>query len=505
MKNKILLAGVATLVFFAAFAGSAANPDAIELTPIPRPRVFESDMDHPVALKRVVVAVGTETEPGTAKQWLKTHFREWFGEFAPEVAEERTASVRQQGEEAYSLSADENGVKIAAKTLDGVRWAAYTLRQLVIAKRGTMTTGGFIVPTLKIEDRPRLKFRGVHLCWIPPMRPTRIERAIRLAALMKFNYVVLECWGMYKSEKHPWWSWPDATLTRGEVRRLVGIARDLGVTLIPQINVFGHASLSRSCTIKHAVLDLQPQYEPLFEPGGWNWCLTNPETQRVLRELVAEMHEAFGNPHYFHLGCDEAQPPGCPECRKSPYAELVARHIADLAAFVKARGAQAMIWHDMLLAKDDSRFDGFVKSGSKATAEMVDSLPKDIVICDWQYSYGDMNETRTEWPTFGYFKEKGFPVCACPWRNYNSMEPMADCIAKIGGFGMLETTWHHLRGGDWRNMYRFAAAAAWGTPVVTAPTQFDTPFANALRFVGQDMKVAEPEDTGDVEYQLSPY
>ena len=55
----------------------------------------------------------------------------------------------------------------------------------------------------------------------------QIERAIRLAALLKFNYAILEPWGMYKSEKHPWWSWPKPTMTKGEIRRLVKIGKDL--------------------------------------------------------------------------------------------------------------------------------------------------------------------------------------------------------------------------------------------------------------------------------------
>jgi hypothetical protein len=293
-------------------------------------------------------------------------------------------------------------------------------------------------------------------------------------------------------------------MTKAEVRRLSALGRDLGITLIPQINAFGHASSSRSCTMKHMVLDIAPEYEPLFEPGGWNWCLTNPETQRVLRELIAEMHEDFGNPPFFHLGCDEAQPPTCPECRKRPYGELVCEHIAGLADFVKSRGARAMIWHDMLLDRSDKRWKGFVKCGSKATATLADTLSKDVIICDWQYSYGDMKEVCMDWPTMGYFKEKGFAVAGCPWMNYNAMKPMADYIAKIGGFGFIETTWHHLRGGDWVKMYKYASAAAWGTPVPPGTPQYDTLFGNVMRLVGYDMKTTDYLDTGHLNYQVPP-
>ena len=107
------------------------------------------------------------------------------------------------------------------------------------------------------------------------------------------------------------------------------------------------------------------------------------------------------------------------------------------------------------------------------------------------------------------FREKGFPVAGCPWRNFEAMKPMADFVARVGGFGYIQTTWHHLRGNDWVKMYRYGASAAWGTAVrgtgQHGPTpQFDTEFANALRFVGHDMKATDSRDTGTYEYQIPP-
>ncbi len=435
----------------------------------------------------------------SAHKWLENHFKQWYKCSTPKIVVGDTGLCVHNDPEAYAALANSNGVKIAANTLSGVRWASYTLRQLVIAKRGTLKTEGYILPELSITDRPHLAFRAVHLCWFPETCPEQIERAIRLAALLKFNYVIIEPWGTYKSEKFPWRSWPKAPMTKEVVNRLVKIGKDLGVTLIPQLNCYGHASLSRMSSKKHSALDINPDYEPIFEPGGWNWCLSNPETQRVMRGMIAELHDNFGNPPYFHIGCDEALPMSCPDCIKTPTHELVSKHISGIAQFISSRGARAMMWHDMLLDSKDKRWKGFVTQGNKETSKMINMLPKDIVICDWQYSYGNMNEVRNEWPTIKYFKDNGFLVAGCPWMNYKTMKPMADFIVANKCFGFIETTWHRLRGAEWERMFSHSAHAAWGTPV-----SHGVSFERSLRLVGYDMKIDEYECTGNVNYQIPP-
>ena len=502
VSRVLMILGISMFAHCAAFAGNAVNPDAIELAPLPMPVEFKSDMDSPVPFDSQTV-VTVDCPDKSAGQWLAAHFAEWYGAGAPKVKGGTCGLALRGGDEAYAVAADASGVKIAARSLAGVRWAAYSIRQLAIAKRGTFKTQGRILPTLSISDSPRMAFRCVHLCWFPETRPAEVERALRLAALLTFNYAIVEPWGTYMSEKNPWWPWPGSSMTKAEVRRLAALGKDLGITLIPILNVYGHASSARTISMKHCVLDMNPEYEPLFEPGGWNWCLTNPETQRVLREIIVEMMEDFGNPPFFHLGCDEAQPPTCPECRRVPYGELVCRHITDLVAFVKERGARAMIWHDMMLTKGNKTWQGWVANGSKDTVKLADMLPKDVVICDWQYA---KHEKERKWPTLAYFIGKGFPVVTCPNDKIASMEPMADFIAKNNGFGFMLTTWLEMHGLKWASMLRYASAAAWGTPVrgndkFGATPQHDVEFSRALRIIGNDMKIKDYRDTGVMNLQ----
>ena len=84
------------------------------------------------------------------------------------------------------------------------------------------------------------------------------------------------------------------------------------------------------------------------------------------------------------------------------------------------------------------------------------------------------------------------------------MKPMSDFLVRTGGFGYIQTTWHHLRGSDWIQMYRMGSSAAWGTvPAPTAP-QYDTAFGTALRMIGHDMKISDPLDTGHSNHQMPP-
>ena len=102
--------------------------------------------------------VTVECPDPAAEKWLKAHFKEWFGKYAPNVKLGATGLTPADDPEAYAASADETGVKIVANTLMGARWAAYTLRQQLIAKRGTFKTEGYILPKLSVTDRPHLAF-----------------------------------------------------------------------------------------------------------------------------------------------------------------------------------------------------------------------------------------------------------------------------------------------------------------------------------------------------------
>ena len=159
-------------------------------------------------------------------------------------------------EEGYFLEIQTTHISITAGDRAGVMNACKTLRQLAEAKRGGE---GVVFQTLKIEDYPARKFRGIHFCVFPETTLAELEKNLRLAALHKLNYAVIEFWGNFPFESHPEFGWADRKLDRNELKRILQVCRDNGLTPIPQFNILGHATASRVITGKNAFVYRLPE------------------------------------------------------------------------------------------------------------------------------------------------------------------------------------------------------------------------------------------------------
>ena len=458
--RRILVAAVLAAAVSVSGATLSFRSPAI----VPGPR--ELTYDETVAVRLNGNSTIAVTCPDAAAEgWVRDHAKSWFA-CSPKVVQ-KVASAGIDHEEGYTLAAKAPGtVEIGAKTLQGVRYAMHSLRQAAERESRGSKLVGYWMPEFSVKDAPALAFRGVHFCWFPEQSATLIEHQIRLAAYYKFNYAVLESWGVFRSERHPELGLKDGPLTVAEAKRLAALAKDLGLTLIPQINIYGHATQARGMGGKHIVLDYHPGMQPLYEPGdGWNWCLSNPDATAVVRDLVDELHEAFGRPPFFHVGGDEAFEPTCPTCRSvKPYGKLVAAHFKAVHDLLKSRGARMMMWHDMLLVKgSDPRWKEFYANGRPENAGLLDELPRDTVICDWYYGgYTAKPKDPDAYPTIRYFREKGFDVVTCPWENQAGIRSQGAFACATKMFGFLETVWHHYSGKGFQMMMRTSADAAWG-------------------------------------------
>ena len=111
--------------------------------------------------------------------------------------------------DAYTLEISAEDCRLCASSISGLGNALKSMRQLAESERGVPRSAAFQLPPLRIEDEPAIGFRGIHFCWFPETPVWEIEKNIRLAAYYKFNYAVIESWGMIRLDSHPEFCWDE--------------------------------------------------------------------------------------------------------------------------------------------------------------------------------------------------------------------------------------------------------------------------------------------------------
>ncbi len=388
-----------------------------------------------------------------------------YWDFSVDVDVEKSKDVSNIKRDGYKLDISGDVMKISASNVEGVRNALKTARQLSETERGVTNFSAYVIPQMKIDDYPSMQFRGVHLCYFPQTTHYEFLRAIRLASYYKMNYVIVEFWGTYNFKKYPEFCVAENALSDEQIDEIKALGKELGITIIPLFNMVGHASLAREITGKHAILYKHKNLQNHFEPEGWSWCISNPDTKKMLVDMMLDLHERFDNPPFFHIGFDESyEIATCSLCRNTGTpAELLKNHIESLHSIMKERGTRIMIWHDMLLDKKDPRWKGY-KAGANVSQNLsmlLDKLPKDIIIADWQYR---ANPKEPNWPTAKYFTDNGFDTLLCPWLSNNGIISQGKFVASNKLYGMLLTTWGQMQFPKLQKIFTQGATSEWGAP-----------------------------------------
>lgn len=352
--------------------------------------------------------------------------------------------LRPAASDEYTLRIDETGAAVAANTEDGLFHGFLTLVQMIEPECLSEGHERFLLHAAEVRDAPAVGMRAVHLCVFPESKPSLLERAIHLAGFLKMTHIVLEFWGTYEYKALPELAWRGKSFSAPDAKALVDLAHEYRMEVIPMVNHFGHASASRSILGRHVVLNANPRLAKLFEPDGWTWCLSNPDTYKLQADMREEMFELCGAGSYFHLGFDEAYSfATCRLCKKRVPHELLADYVNRLTEDLSARGRRPILWHDEFI--DAADFAGKTKCSVVAsgqnhgTAPALDRLDRRTVLADWQYEYRNGENATTR-----YFMDKGFDVLLSPWDDLENVRSLAENAKTMGAKGVLCTTWHHL-------------------------------------------------------------
>ena len=465
----------------------------------PRPKEVKVFDGYYTLNEKSTIAISTTDALTSSQEDIIRDTIKQYWRISPNVSFAKNPDNAKLGDEGSETNINTNGIAIAGKDFIAVRQALKTLRQVAESERdGT----GQVFLQMKVKDWATLKFRGIHICIFPENTLEDIEKYVRLASY----YVVLEPWGTFPFKSHPEFAFANKKLDRKGLKKIIDYCWSVGLTPIPQLSILGHATQCRVSTAKHAVLTKHPNLEHIYEPLGWSYCMSSEKTEAVLKDLLTEIHEFFGKPPFFHLGCDEAYDKGtCYKCRAKPIVPLFVNHLKKFSDFMRTKGARSIIWHDMLLDREDPRWKKDVAMGDAEMAKAVKTLTKDIIIADWQYSYRDKKQTRFETPR--HFKKEGFDVLVCPWEVNIGITALAQTAKEENLFGILETTWHHVWGNNhYFSFFYHAGDMAWngGRPRV------DEKFARQglvliphIRHVLNDMGKTSYEATGTSDLQIN--
>ena len=279
--------------------------------------------------------------------------------------------------ERYRLLVTQHGATLSASTPAGLARGLETLGQL-------LPPAGRVVPAVEIDDAPRFRYRGVLLDVARYFYPPEfIKQVIDLLALYKLNTLQLHLtddqgWRL-EIRKYPRLTqvgaWRRETIvdkhfdpyvgdgklhggfyTQEQVRDLVAYAAARQVTIIPEIEMPGHARAALAAypelSCSGGPFEVSPRWgvhEDIFCPSE--------QTFGFLEDVLTEVMQLFPS-RYIHIGGDEV-----PKFRwqNSPVAQEVIRReglanepelqsyfVRRIARFLIANGRRLIGWDEIL-------------------------------------------------------------------------------------------------------------------------------------------------------------
>jgi len=286
-----------------------------------------------------------------------------------------TKAVHPEQDEEYELVIDENHIEISAFQPRGLMHGIQTLRQLFITDFQTgHKREKWYLPCLKITDSPKFEHRGlmVDVC----------RHFFDIQVLKKYidalSYYKMNVLHLHLTEDQGWRmpidtypllneisSWRlDSSgnqyggfYTKDELRELVEYAEEHYITIIPEIELPGHAQ---------AALAAYPQFSctggPIEVVNDWGvfkeiYCAGNDSTFIFIEAILTEVMEIFPS-KYIHIGGDEAPKfrwEHCEKCQKrmkdeglADEHELQSYFIKRIKKFLTDNGRELIGWDEIL-------------------------------------------------------------------------------------------------------------------------------------------------------------
>ena len=362
-------------------------------------------------------------------------------------------TLKRLGDEGYVLDVRPSGVVVRAPAAAGQFYAIQTIRMLLpagIFREAAVGGIDWSLPAVSIEDRPRFAWRGGHLDSARHFIPKEfVKKYIDLLALHKLNtfhwHLTDDQGWRVEIKRYPRLTgvgaWRKETLvgryrrgvegqydgrphggfyTQEDLQEIVAFARARHVTIIPEIEMPGHA-----VAIIAAYPELGVTGEPMEVATRWgifsDILNAEPSTIRFMQNVLAEVMQIFPG-RYVHIGGDEADKAKwkasariqarIKELGLKDESELQSWFIRQMDTFLTSHGRRLVGWDEIL--------EG--------------GLAENAVVMSWRGTKGGLEAARashdvvmtpTSHTYFDYYQSKD-----------QTGEPLA-----IGGYLPLETVY----------------------------------------------------------------
>ena len=347
----------------------------MELYLIPQPQrcarltgTAQIDREAPVILSQPV----EDARLLQAAQTIFANIRCVQGPYALYSAGSFAAACPVRQPEGYLLTLRGAVVQLSANDAAGLFYGIQTLRQYLAMPEH---------PAVEITDWPELALRSDYLDMrgIYP-KFENLLRYIEEMAAYKLNTLVIEYEDKLPRARKDLCHPTDA-LTPEQHRRLLEVARENFIDIIPLQQSFGHLEY---------VLKL-PEYQHLREipeaPG--EMCPLREGAYELAASLLEETARLHPDSRYLHLGCDEVWSLGqSDECKASGKSRgrIAIEYINRLAEKVVSLGKIPIVWHDMMA---DVWRGG--EMGEAGNYDDLALLNKNLVVAIWLYSPDRVN------------------------------------------------------------------------------------------------------------------
>lgn len=283
--------------------------------------------------------------------------------------------VQELGEdESYTLEVSPSGATLTALSALGTLRGLQTFLQLV-----DVSSDGFTVPALTIQDKPRFSWRGLMIDssrhFIPLDVIKRNLDGMEAVKMNVFHWHLSENQGFrVESRKFPKLHGLGSDglyYSQDEIRDVIGYARDRGIRVVPEFDMPGH---STAWFIGHPELASGPgPYEIERKWGVFDPAMdpTNEKVYKFLDDFIHEMAKLFPD-HFFHIGGDEVngkQWNANPKIQEFKRAHNFAKN-EELQAYFSQRVQKIVAKHGKAVVGWDEVF--------------VPGAPKDIMIQSWR-------------------------------------------------------------------------------------------------------------------------